>query len=304
MRARRRLLSTDDGLGHIWPSYADVTSTFALVLFVLVLLAYIENLISGKRLAAYQQEIAASEQKLASLEAALRATTQEIEAGQRRLRLSEQQLEVQAALVTESRAELDRLKARLSGIALLRVDVLNKVKSALERGLAGRASGDVPVVTIGDNGNIVINEGLVFEYNSYAIKPEGKPLLDTLARALGDVLGDPNVRDNIDAIVVQGHTDERGSSTFNRELSARRAGAVLDYLFQANPVLESDYGAYFTSSAFSEFRPIDQSQSEAAYQQNRRIEIAVALKDANVRRVIDDYMQSADPTLEQRAPSP
>ena len=38
MRRRQRLLGEDENLSHIWPSFADVTSTFAMILFVLVLI--------------------------------------------------------------------------------------------------------------------------------------------------------------------------------------------------------------------------------------------------------------------------
>jgi chemotaxis protein MotB len=138
----------------------------------------------------------------------------------------------------------------------------------------------------------VINEGLVFEFNSFAIKPTGTPLLDTLARALESVLDDGEVREYVDTIVVQGHTDERGTGGFNRELSAKRANAVLDYVFKANPQLEAKYASYFASSAFSKFRPLDPADNETAYERNRRIEISVVLKDANVRRLIDQYMQA------------
>jgi chemotaxis protein MotB len=148
-------------------------------------------------------------------------------------------------------------------------------------------------VTIGDNGDIVINESLVFEYNSYAIKSEGKPLLDSLARALGNVLADADVRANIDTILIQGHTDERGSASLNWDLSAKRATAVVDYLLQANKTLADSYGSYFAASAYSKFRPIDRGTTEGAYQQNRRIELSVIPKDENVRKVIDDYMRSA-----------
>jgi len=117
-----------------------------------------------------------------------------------------------------------------------------------------------------------------------------KAQLESAARA------DEKVRENIDAVVVQGHTDERGSVAFNRDLSAKRANAVLNYLFEANKTLEQSYGSYFASSAYSKFRPVNPAKTEAAYEQNRRIEIAVVLKDSNVRHVIDDYMQNLDPT--------
>jgi chemotaxis protein MotB len=113
-----------------------------------------------------------------------------------------------------------------------------------------------------------------------------------------NVLSDAEVRSNVDAIVIQGHTDDRGSSAFNRDLSAKRANAVLDYLFAVNPTLEQDFGSYFASSAFSEFRPIDPGTEEAAFERNRRIEISVVLRDENVRRVIEDYTERLDPSLQ------
>jgi chemotaxis protein MotB len=295
VRHRRPLLSHDEGTKDIWPAFTDVMTTMALILFVLVLLAYVKNLVSTKRLDAFQRQIATSEQKLRTLGGDLRRMTTEIEAGKNRLAASELKLREQESVIAESNRELGGLRTRLEGIAVLRVEVLNKVKQSIEAELRPALSGGGNLVLIGENGNIVINEGLVFEYNSFAIKKEGKPLLDTLAAALGKVLADPDVRANIDAVIIQGHTDERGSVSFNRDLSAKRANAVLDYLFEANKSLEQSYGNYFAASAYSKFRPINPAKNEQAYAQNRRIEISLVLKDANVRKVIDDYMQHVPP---------
>jgi chemotaxis protein MotB len=297
MRRRRSLLSTDDSTRDVWPSFTDVTSTIALILFVLVLLAYVRNLISGKRLLAFQQQITTSEQKLRALEDDLARTTVEIEAGKARLQASDDRVKSQEDELAANGRELDTLRSRLQSIAVLRVDVLDKVKRSIEAELGPTHRGGGEVVRVGDNGNIVINESLVFEFNSYAIKKEGKPLLDTLARALGKLLADGAVRENIDVIAVQGHTDERGTAAFNRDLSAKRASAVLNYLFEANKTLEESYGSYFAASAYSKFRPINPAKTESAYEQNRRIEISVVPKDANVRKVIDEYMQGTTRAL-------
>ena len=288
MRYRRPLLSDHEGTREIWPAFTDVMSTMALIMFVLVLLAYVRNLVSEKRLEDFQRRIAASERQLRSVQAEVQAGRAELEASQRRLR--EQQV-----VVADSNRQLGNLRTQLQSIAVLRVSVLDKLKRAIETQLGRPSPGSGPLVTIGNNGDIAVNESLVFEYNSYAIKKQAKPFLDSLARALGNLLADAEVRENIDAIVIQGHTDERGSASFNWDLSARRATAVLDYLFQSNKTLADTYGSYFAASAFSKFRPINPAKDEAAYQQNRRIEISVVPKDANVRRVIEDYMQSTSP---------
>jgi chemotaxis protein MotB len=294
MRRRRRLISDDESLQDIWPSFTDVTSTIALILFVLVLLAYVRNLISSKQLDAYAQQIKSSEQKLGLLSIELDRTNRQIAVGQAQLTASQLKLEEQQGIIVASHTELDNLRARLSSIALLRVEVLEKVKQSIEAVLGGAGAAGAPLVRIGDNGNIVINEAVVFEYNSYALKPEATPLLRTLAAALENVLGDAEVREYVDAITVQGHTDDRGSSAFNRELSAKRANAVLDFMFEAKPGLEQTYGSYFAASAYSEFRPLDDAPDEAAYEKNRRIEISVVLKDASVRKLIDQYMQNVE----------
>jgi chemotaxis protein MotB len=270
-------------------------STMALILFVLVLLAYVHNLISAKRLDAFQRQIAMSEQQLKTLHA-------EIETGKMQIAASESRLHEQHALVAESNRQLDVLRFQLQSIAVLRVAVLGKVKDAIEAELGARNEAGADLVTIGNNGNIIINESLAFEYNSYAIKNDAKPLLATLARALGHVLSDDAVRENIDTILIQGHTDQRGSIAFNWELSSKRATAVLDYLFDTNKALADSYGSYFAAAAYSKFRPLNTAQNEAAYQQNRRIELSVILKDTNIRKVIDDYEQGANGP-EQRTPT-
>jgi chemotaxis protein MotB len=293
VRNRRHLLSDHEGTREIWPSFTDVMSTLALILFVLVLLSYVQTLISSKRIAAFQHQIDLSEEKLSRL-------NDEIGIGRAELTGSLTKLNEQQAIIADNERQLDALRSRLQNIAVLRVAVLNKLKQAVEAQLGPSNPSGAALVAIGDNGNIVINESLVFEYGSYAVKKEAKPLLDTLAKALGNVLDDPDVRANIDTIVIQGHTDERGSAAFNWDLSAKRATAVLDYLFDANRILADSYGRYFSASAYSKYRPIDSAPTEAAYQQNRRIEIAVIPKDDNVRKVIDDYTRG----ITAPAPSP
>lgn len=283
MRNRRRLMSDEEGTREIWPSFTDVMSTLALILFVLVLLTYVRSLIDSKRLEAYERQIAASEVDLTHLRA-------EIQSGNADLAASRARLRDQQAVIDDSGRQLDALRTQLQSIAVLRVGVLDRIRRAIQAELGTSSDGGADLVSIGDNGNIVINESLVFEYNSYAIKSEAKPLLDTLARALGNVLADPDVRANIDTILIQGHTDERGADAVNWNLSAKRATAVLQYLFDANRTLQDSYGSYFAASAYSKFRPVDTGKTEDAYQRNRRIEIAVVPKDDNVRKVIDDYL--------------
>jgi chemotaxis protein MotB len=309
MRKRRQLMLTDEGTENFWPSFTDLISTISMILFVLVLLAYIQNLISGKNLEHVRVELnqmrtrlANSQQQIERASNKLRSLAAEIEAGQAQLRSSQARVEEQQSVIADSNRELGEVRSRLQGIAVLRLDVLQKVKQSIDAQLSAAGTSSATQARIAENGNILIDESLVFEYDSHTVKPAGKPFLNMLANAFANVLQDPNVRQNIDVILVQGHTDTRGSVAYNRELSAKRANAVLDYMFESNKLLSQSFGSYFASSAYSEFRPINPGTTEAAYQQNRRIEISVVLKDAGTRDVIDQYMRNQNPALQ--APSP
>lgn len=305
MRHRRRAL-IDEAVGEgneqsFWPSFADLTSTIALILFVLVLLAYIQNLFGAKQLERARAELqetlaqlSGSQEQVTNARKQMRLLAAELERGQAELKLSRERLEDQAEVIALSNEQLNEVKAQVQGIGVLRLSVLEKVRKSLEEQMGARRG---PVATVAANGNIVLDESLLFDYKSTTIKPEGVAFLGMLARAFTRVLSDPEVRENIDVVAIQGHTDSRGSAAYNRALSAQRASAVLDVMFGAEPDLGERYGSYFTASAFSEFRPLSTEETEEAHQKNRRIEISVVLKDARVRDIIDSYLDQQDPRL-------
>jgi len=310
---RKRNFKKTNEEDNFWPAFTDMISTIALIIFFLMLLAFIQNIVTGKnleyakkqlidtqgRLEESNIQISRAEKKLRLLKDDLDDVLAEVEDGEIALKLSEQQIEEQREIIADSNRELGELRSKLQGIAVLRLDVLSKVKSSIENELGVTNQDGQELVSIADNGNIVINEGLVFDYNKYDIKPEGRQVLTMLSEAFENVLDDSETRVNIDAISIQGHTDNLGSSEYNRDLSSKRASAVLNYMMDVNPVLENQYGEYFAASGYSEFRPIASGSSEAARAQNRRIEISVILRDANIQNVIEDYLEDSIKPFEE-----
>ncbi|WP_066506181.1 OmpA family protein [Abyssisolibacter fermentans] len=307
MKARSRRFVKDSDTQNFWPSFTDMISTIALILFFLMILAYIQNIISGsnleyakkqvldkeKMLEASNAEISRAERQLRLLEDKIDKARAEVKKGEIALKLSEEEVELQKEIIAESNKELGNLRSKLQGVAFLRVGVLKKVKASVENELGSTNDAGEQLVSIADNGNIVINEGLVFDYNSSTVKKEGKELLDNLAKAFENVLDDSSVRGNIDAISIQGHTDTESSAQYNRELSAKRATSVLNYIMSSNKNLENKYGRYFVASAYSEFRPISKGNSKEAHAKNRRIEISIILKDSNIQNIISEYLEDS-----------
>lgn len=321
MKSRKRRFNENDEPQNFWPSFTDIISTIALILFFLMILAYVQNMVTGsnlefakeqledtkdnltnalgqlqntqKQLEESNAEISRAENKLQLLEDKVDNVRAEVERGEKALKLSEQKIEDQKEIIAESNQELGRLRSKLEGIALLRLDVLTKVKNSIEKELSKTRETDKDLVYIADNGNIIIDEGLVFGVNSTDIKSGGKELLDELATAFENVLDESDVRANIDAISIQGHADASGTPEHNRELSSLRAVKVVDYLLNTNNSLEDKYGNYFVASGYSEFRPIATNETEGGRSKNRRIEISVILKDSKIRSLINEYLDES-----------
>lgn len=300
MKARRRYLVGVAETQDFWPSFTDVMSTLALILFFLMLLAYVQNILYGSSLENAREQLEVSRAEIASAERELKLIRMEIDKTRAALALSEQEIENQKAIIAMSNEELQNLRTRLQSIAFLRLEILEKVKKSVEEQLGRYNEKGQELVSIGDNANIIINESLVFDYNSYKLKPEAKELLTHLAKAFERVLENPDVRENIDAISIDGHADSLGSSDYNRELSARRAIEVVNFMFRVNPNLEIKYGEYFAASGFSEFRPISRGNDEKSRAMNRRIEISIIVKDSNIQKVIEKYLNDTSGLLESR----
>jgi peptidoglycan-associated lipoprotein len=96
-----------------------------------------------------------------------------------------------------------------------------------------------------------------FAFDSSILSPEAQKNLRNNADYLRN---NPTAR-----VVIEGHTDERGSAQYNLALGERRAKAVRDYLV----MLGIDAQRLETVSYGAEM-PIAEGRNEQAFQENRR----------------------------------
>lgn len=75
-----------------------------------------------------------------------------------------------------------------------------------------------------DTIQLVLNNEVSFDYDSASIKPGFRNTLNKMAQVLDSY---PNT-----TITIVGHTDSQGSSSYNQNLSERRAASVKSYLAQ------------------------------------------------------------------------
>jgi len=99
-----------------------------------------------------------------------------------------------------------------------------------------------------------------FDFDSFVIKDEFKPVLEGHAKAL--------VAARSKKLTIEGHTDERGGSEYNLALGQKRAEAVAKSL-ELLGVNDNQVEAV----SFGKERPADNGHDEAAWAKNRRAEL-------------------------------
>jgi peptidoglycan-associated lipoprotein len=99
-----------------------------------------------------------------------------------------------------------------------------------------------------------------FDFDSYVVKDEYRPVIEANARAL---VANPRKH-----VVAEGHTDERGGSEYNLALGQKRAESVVKSLVTLGAV-----ATQLEAVSFGKERPAAQGSDEAAWAKNRRVEL-------------------------------
>ncbi|RUM88701.1 MAG: hypothetical protein DSZ23_04230 [Thermodesulfatator sp.] len=109
---------------------------------------------------------------------------------------------------------------------------------------------------------LTMGSGILFDFNSYGLKPEALRVLDSVL----DLLKDYRYQE----IVVEGHTDNVGSDAYNNRLSRQRAQSVANYL-----IAKGIPQAVIKVVGYGKARPVVPNDTEAHRARNRRVEIVV-----------------------------
>jgi outer membrane protein OmpA-like peptidoglycan-associated protein len=118
------------------------------------------------------------------------------------------------------------------------------------------------VTRVGEGIVVTFDSGLLYDFDSSAIRAEAGRNLQNLAASLKNY-------PNTDLLIV-GHTDSSGSTTYNQDLSLRRADAASQYLAMQGVSM----GRMHTSGR-GETEAVASNDTESGRQLNRRIEVAI-----------------------------
>ena len=128
---------------------------------------------------------------------------------------------------------------------------------------------DIPnakVERVGEGIVIEFSEKILFGYNESSLKADSRKSLDDFVAILKKY---PNTN-----IEIQGHTDSKGSETYNLALSNRRAEAVQSYLMK-NSIASSR----IVTKGMGEAYPKTDNDTEAHRAENRRVEFLISANE-------------------------
>ena len=243
----RRSGRGSSGTGASWISYSDMMAALLLI-FVLVLTyslyQYFTMLetktkeLDDQRLIldAQSVQLKLAEDNLNDKEQKLIVIQGDLDKLKIDLNEKEKELENLQVILVSKEADLEAatLKVQEQQDALnaqaLRIDSLIGIKAAMIKDLSDSLSSSNLKAAVDPNtGDIMLDSAVFFETGSSEIKAEGKALLDLFVPVYLDVLLRDQYAEYLGEIIIEGHTDSKGTYNANLRLSQNRALQVAIY---------------------------------------------------------------------------
>ena len=192
-----------------------------------------------------------------------------------------QTIEVQNSKHLALLSDLSMTQARIKNLTGIRLKVIQELKAKL----GNRINIDP------NSGAIRLPSSILFDVGSYEIKPEAQKRLKEALEPYFDVLlSEPSMRENIDKIIIEGHTDSDGTYMNNLELSQKRALSVMAFIYtwneKKNPLLQQYLSAQGRS--FSDRILKNGTEDKEA---SRRIEIKFSLSNKQAIEEIESFLK-------------
>ena len=125
---------------------------------------------------------------------------------------------------------------------------------------------DAKVERVGEGIVVEFNSNILFGFDQSNLSNEAQTNLDKLVRVLNSYAETD--------IEIQGHTDSKGSLSYNQALSERRANAVSGYLMNKGITSKR-----LTNKGFGETLPKYGNDTDEGRTQNRRVEFLITANE-------------------------
>lgn len=187
-----------------------------------------------------------------------------------------EQLKVHQKLVED----FDITKAKIKHLTGIKLEVIAKLKEKLGNSIDIDAK----------SGAIKFSSNILFGQGEYKLKEESKEKLkEILQKYMSTLFDNKDIKDYIDRIIIEGHTNSDGSYLANLELSQQRALEVMKFLYESNIVDNKLLSKYVSSSGRS-YSDMIMNNGIEDKNASRRIEIKFSIKNESAIKELQNYL--------------
>lgn len=177
-------------------------------------------------------------------------------------------------------AKLQEQKAKIKSLTGIKIKVIAELKRSLGKNVAIDSR----------SGSLRLSSNILFDKGSAVLKESSKLELEKVfVNYIGALISNKSIKENLDRIVVEGHTDSDGGYLFNLDLSQQRAYAVMNYLLTLDFTKENNIKPLLVASGRSYLDLVYAGKNEDK-DASRRIEIKFMLKNDDAMNEIEKIL--------------
>lgn len=218
-----------------------------------------------------QKIILSAQQALSAKEAELAAANQELETKQHALAEA-------TILLGQQQDAMDQQQQKLDDLVGVRTQIVRELTEAL-------AQADLKASVDTNTGDIMLESAVFFDVGKNTIKEGGRAFLERFIPVYLGVLLQPEYNDFLGEIIIEGHTDTKGTYLVNLELSQERALSVATFCLEMPQLSElqlSRLREILTAKGRSYSDPIYNADGSVNMDASRRVEFKFRMKDSEM----------------------
>ncbi len=161
-------------------------------------------------------------------------------------------------------------KLKIENLTGIKIKVIKLLKKSLGK--------DMKIDPI--DGSIKLSANILFDEGKSDLKENSKQALKKAVYSyFNTILENENINKHIDKIIIEGHTNSKGSFLYNLDLSQKRAYSVMEFLFSMNFEKKLKLKKLLLASGRSFLDPVLDKNGQENINKSRRIEIKFNLKN-------------------------
>ncbi len=178
-------------------------------------------------------------------------------------------------------AKLQAQKAKIKSLTGIKLKVIAELKATLGK----------KINIDKKSGSLRLASNILFDKGSATLKDGAKSELKAnFIEYVSALIGNKNISEHLDKIIIEGHSDSDGSYLYNLNLSQRRAYAVMNYLLTLDYIKKHNIKEKLVASGRSYLDTIKVNGVEDK-DASRRIEVKFRLKNEDamyeIERILD-----------------